>query len=280
MITIRGLHTIQEMQPIEVLERDIWGIDDLEIVPAHVSHAIAHCGGLVLGAFAENEMVGFAICQLGSLAGATPLADRLQLYSMVAGVLPAYQNQNVGYRLKLAQRTFAQQIGVPVITWTVDPLESRNGRFNFRKLGAVCQTYLPDYYGQMGGINAGLPSDRFRVAWHVNSNRVRQRVDQNALPTDHAILAQTAVLNPARWVGDRLVPTENPGWPENRSPCLVEIPADIRHIKQQEMTLALAWRWQTRELLTRLFAAGYTAVDQVLHRENDRLRSFILLEHE
>ncbi len=67
--------------------------------------------------------------------------------------------------------------GIDLITWTFDPLETRNATLNFHKLGAVCNTYFPNLYGDMrDGLNAGLPSDRFQVDWWIASERVAQRL--------------------------------------------------------------------------------------------------------
>ena len=63
------------------------------------------------------------------------------------------------------------------MTWTYDPLESRNAYLNVHKLGAACRSYIRDYYGPMAdGLNVGLPSDRLRVEWWISSERVRRRV--------------------------------------------------------------------------------------------------------
>ena len=95
----------------------------------------------------------------------------------MAGVHPAYRNRGLGYSLKLAQREHVLAQGIDLITWTFDPLETRNATLNFHKLGAVCNTYLPNLYGDMrDGLNAGLPSDRFQVDWWIASERVAQRL--------------------------------------------------------------------------------------------------------
>jgi len=42
-----------------------------------------------------------------------------------------------------------------------------NGYFNIGKLGATCRRYLPHFYGEMGGINAGAASDRMLAEWNL-----------------------------------------------------------------------------------------------------------------
>src|SRR6185436_11873728 len=93
-----------------------------------------------------------------------PAMTRLKHCSHQLGVLPAYRDQDIGYRLKLAQRDWVNLQGVRLITWTYDPLESRNARLNIARLGAVCRTYRREPYGVMEDtLNAGVPADRFQV---------------------------------------------------------------------------------------------------------------------
>ena len=67
--------------------------------------------------------------------------------------------------------------GIDLITWTYDPLLARNVQLNIAKLGAVCNTYLANLYGEMrDGLNAGLPSDRFQLDWWIATRRVADRL--------------------------------------------------------------------------------------------------------
>jgi len=152
-IIIRDLATHEEYAAAENIQRHTWGMPDLEVIPGHALHAMQHSGAALLGAFDGPQLVGFTFGVLGTQH--TPnrvdqvAAARLKMYSVIAGVLPEYQHQNVGFRLKMAQRDFCLRIGVRLITWTYDPLESRNGRFNIGKLGAVCHNYLRHFHGDM-----------------------------------------------------------------------------------------------------------------------------------
>ena len=65
------------------------------------------------------------------------------------GVAASYQSRGVGYQLKLAQRELVLDQGIDLVTWTYDPLESRNAYLNIHKLGGVCRTYMRDYYGPL-----------------------------------------------------------------------------------------------------------------------------------
>lgn len=283
-IAVRPLTTLAEMAQVEQLQKIIWQIGDLEVTSVHTLHAIQHNGGMLYGAFDGDKMVGFVLGVIGTVPGDgrkdQVAAARLKLYSMEAGVLPEYQNEGVGYQLKLAQREFALNIGLRLITWTYDPLESRNGRFNIGKLGAVCHTYYRDFHGELSGINAGLPTDRFEVEWWVTNNRVEARVVKGKRPLPlNMFLDSGALLLNETAVNDAglPVPPDYPLSPE-ATLLLVEIPSNFQAIKQEDFGLALAWREHTRSLFEELFREKYTVTDFVYDvGENGRARSFYLL---
>lgn len=287
-IVIRPPATMDEIAQTEEIQRVTWRMNDLDIIPAHALHAMQHNGACLLAAFDGDRVVGFVFGILATVEDLSNRIDqvaaaRLKMYSVVAGVLPEYQGLGVGYRLKMAQRDFALRIGIRLITWTYDPLESANGRFNIGKLGAICRTYLRNFHGEMTGINAGLPTDRFEVEWWVTSNRVQHRANQawrplrmDALLAGGAVLVNEAEFNAAGW------PTPPPNYvsrPSNLN--LVEIPADFQSLKRADPELARRWRAQSRSLFEQLFDSGYLVTDFVNHEdERGRKRSFYLLTYQ
>src|SRR3982074_1958873 len=67
----------------------------------------------------------------------------------------------IGSELKLAQRSDAQRLGYPLVSWTFDPLEARNAYINLHRLGCIARLYDRNHYGEMEDeLNRGLPSDR------------------------------------------------------------------------------------------------------------------------
>lgn len=207
-IEIRPLTNHTTIAQIETLQKETWGIGDLEVLPTHFLHALQYNGALLLGAFDGDRLVGFTFATLGMIEKGNRIdevaAARLKLYSVVTGVHPDYQGQQVGQQIKLAQRDFALRIGVRLITWTFDPLESRNGYFNIGKLGAICNRYLLNYHGNLGGINANLPTDRFEVEWWVTSNRVQSRVSRQrrSLSLDALLGGGALLINEATFNSD------------------------------------------------------------------------------
>lgn len=301
-ILLRILETQPELVEVELLQRIIWPDSDLEVVPSHLLLASIHNGGLAIGAFDLKErseasepaplstkkstLVGFVFSFPGIYQ--TPDGPRLKHHSHMLGVLPSYRDRGIGFMLKRAQWQMVRHQGLDRITWTYDPLLSRNARLNITRLGGVCSTYFTNYYGEMrDGINLGTPSDRFQVDWWINSKRVSRRLGkQPRRPLDlaHYLAARTPILNPSgigrgnlplpyeaevEQVLADLRPVENPL-------VLLEIPSDFQAIKSNDPDLALEWRLHTRSFFTGLFESGYLVTDFV-YLKGAHSRSFYVL---
>lgn len=282
LITVRPLSTVAEFHAVEAIQRAVWPGSELEVVPLHVLTTVAHNGGLVLGAFEGERMVGFLFGFLGTDEGqrSRPALTRLKHCSHQLGVLPAYQGHHVGYQLKLAQRDHVAAQGVRLITWTYDPLESRNAHLNIAKLGAVCNTYRPDVYGEMAdALNAGLPSDRFQVDWWITSPRVKERMFGQRAPLvlDSFTSAGAAVVNPSRPGANGLPHPAERIQALAGTLALIEIPTDFQAIKARDLELARAWRLHTRELFEAAFSNGYWVTDFFHEPIQGRERSFYAL---
>lgn len=286
-ITVRSLDTMDEIAAAEEIQRHTWSMGDLEIIPAHALHAMQHSGAALLGAFDGDRLVGFTFGILGTEENPDRIdqvaAARLKMYSVIAGVLPDYQKRHVGYQLKMAQRDFALRIGIRLITWTYDPLESLNGRFNIGKLGAVCRRYLRHFHGNMSGINNGLQTDRFEVEWWVTNNRVNARATGKWRPLRlEALLAGGALLVNEATIADNGLPIPPLNYVSQPSNLmLVEIPTNFQTIKRADFALAQRWRMHSRDVFEKLFDSGFIVTDFVPH-EDDRGRphSYYLLTYQ
>lgn len=297
MLTIQLITNEADYLKVEAIQRQAWSMPDIEILPASPLHAMAHSGACLLGAYDDGELVGFTFGVLGTVGHSQDkeqiAAARLKMYSVMMGVLPKYQSAGIGYQLKLAQREFALRLGIRLITWTYDPLESRNAWLNIGKLGCVSNTYLRNFHGDMGGINAGLPTDRFEVYWWLTSNRARSRTNNrlskrgevrpSRRPLDlSSILGGGAVLVNEAHFSEQGLPIPPEDFIEaDQSILLVEIPADFQIIKQQQPALAQQWRFHSRVLFEQLFRRGFLVTDFARHQDsNQPFRTFYVLTHE
>ncbi|HEU4433877.1 MAG TPA: GNAT family N-acetyltransferase [Pyrinomonadaceae bacterium] len=169
-IIIRECTTIEEFDNCISLQREAFGLPDLEISPRRHFIVSRQAGGWTLGAFADDRMVGF-VHHLAAIRA----NDEIYGYSHVMAVARDYQNKGIGARLKWAQRAKAMSEGRDFIKWTWDPMQSRNAHFNLNRLGVLVHHYEANFYGldyDLRGQQAGLPSDRLFASWHLNSPRV------------------------------------------------------------------------------------------------------------
>jgi len=228
--SIRQCETLEEFEACVQMQRDIWEYTDLDVTPLR-SYVIArYSGGFTLGAFdASNKLLGMA-----HALAAFDEKLRPYYYSQMLAVEPRLQNAGIGVRLKLAQRDHAFKTGVPLMTWTFDPLQSRNAYLNIVKLGGVVRRYCANYYGNNSSspLHHGLDTDRLFIEWWVYSPRVAGALE-----------------------GVRRA---------DKPEAVVEVPRDIGAIKRRDMDEARHWQLRVREEIQKclnegLYCAGFEA---------------------
>ena len=239
---IRDLKSTEDLKAVEDLQRIVWGAADIDILSPLSLRASVEAGHLLFGAFDGGRMVGFMYGFLGYLNG------QFELHSDMTGIIPAYRDRGLGYQLKLRQRDWALARGIKLVTWTFDPLRSRNAYFNFHKLGAVSRSYRVNFYGEDSTSFLHRNStDRLWVLWELESERVVNRLSgEKPGPIEApAIVA----AGPDREPVTR--PSGAPG-------VVIEIPLDPDGI---EIGLARRWRHATRDAFLEKLAAGYVVTD-------------------
>ena len=269
--TIRDLKNYDEMVAVRRLQQEIWGFDDPQagLYPP-VLNTAAKNGGVVLGAFEKDtgQMIAFLFSFLGREPGGP-----FKLCSQAMGVHPEWRGQGLAEALKQVQRERTIVQGLPLITWTFDPLEAPNARLNLHKLRAISRTYWQDVYGSnFGTLNAGLPSDRLVVEWWVKGARLERNPEDDELAWYEAtpiFEIQGQGLN--RWIvrADLVLDDDL---------LQLEIPADIQPFKAVNMELALDWRLKVRKAFEKYFSQGYLATDFVSVFERGERRSRYILQ--
>jgi predicted GNAT superfamily acetyltransferase len=251
-ITIRRAETVADFQACQEAQRRAWGIsEDHYVVPVATMVGAQHHGGLVLGAFLPSgEAVGMSFAFLGRIDG------RVGLYSQLTGVVPGYQDQGIGYRLKTFQREAAWAEGVPYIAWAFDPLQAGNARFNLDKLGATAVRFIENMYGpRSDALNRNTPTDRLIAVWETDPGaRHDHRPDPLASSDFPRVIALVSGPNPGA-----PEPTYA-GVPEAAPGLLLEIPSDINGLRADAPDLAGRWGDAVRQAFLAAFAAGYRAV--------------------
>ena len=232
-VTIRQIDDVAEMRAVEDLQKEVWGIPDIEVVPLTQLVAAKEAGGTLIGAFDGEGLIGFVYgfpsFEYGQAAH----------HSHMLAVKSAYRNLDLGRQLKLAQREQVMAQGIGLMTWTFDPLQSLNAHFNFNKLGVVADRYLPDFYGaEAASFLHQTGTDRLWVSWWLESERVKKMISGDSAPE-----------------------------PSASDDVLIEIPDDINSVQQQDPRAALKWREETRRAFSEAIGAGYKVVGFI--REKD-----------
>ena len=245
-VVLHELSAIEDLREVVGLYAEIWGRDTSPAVPLELLRAFAKAGSYVVAASDGHDIVGACV---GFFA--TP--SERGLHSHIAGVAGRARGRNVGFALKAHQRAWALSRGLAEVTWTFDPLVSRNAHFNLGKLAARAQEYLPNFYGVMAdSINGSDDTDRLLVTWQLSDPVVTAACEGLTRPVHAADeLAAGAVV--ALAVSDTGAPVTGR---LDAGTSLVAVPPDIETLRRTQPGLAREWRLALRETLAALVARG------------------------
>jgi len=249
-ITIRPIYDPAELRACQEVQRRTWGItEDGYIVPVATLAAASAYGGLVLGAFDGERLVGFSFAFRGVLDG-TPI-----LYSQLTGVLPEAQGGGTGRRIKQWQRTWAREQDLPLVAWAFDPLQAMNAHYNLVALGAVATHYHPNFYGpREDALNPGLPTDRLLCVWPT-TDPLPPKPD----PAESDIIFMVGSEQAEKDGHVSRVPT----LPESGRGAHyfgIEIPRDLRELRPFGPNVLEIWQGMVRGAFRDLFALNFRAV--------------------
>lgn len=260
MITIKKLNSISELELVQQLDAEVW---DGSTVPVHQTTAAIKNGGIIIGAFDDNRLIGFNYGFTGFKNG------KVYLCSHMMGIASSHRAQGIGEALKQEQRKIAIQYGYELMKWTYDPLETRNGYLNLTKLRAVCDTYIENCYGKMqDGLNKDLPSDRFEVYWYLTSKYIDEK---KTWDLSKAVAIAEVQLNEQGWP---VLDDWDINQPLEADSYLLPVPANFQKLKLHNPELALDWRLKTRSIIQALFAKEYVAI-KLEKRENHHHYVFV-----
>ncbi len=179
-VAIRHCTEDAEFDACVALQKEVWGFDDVDLIPKRMFVVASKIGGQVIGCFDGQTLIGFALSIPGSRAG------HPYLHSHMLAVRDGYRNLGLGRRMKLAQREDALARSIELIEWTFDPLEIKNSYLNIEKLGAIARRYNINQYGfSSSPLQGGLPTDRLVAEWWLNSKRVHGILDAGLRPEIH-----------------------------------------------------------------------------------------------
>lgn len=242
-LVVRELRTPDEFIETAHVSKAAWGFAERSLSPASDLVAATHAGGLTAGAFLGGKMVGFV-----HGIPRTNLGEPCQ-HSHLLAVRPDAQGRGLAVKLKLFQRAWCLARGIRLMTWTYDPFLIKNAKLNIGHLRATVRTFHPNFYGLMGGIYAGLPSDRFEVAWRLDDPAVVRAAAGEPRPRP-----EVAGLPVAR------SPRSLPSGPR----LLLPFPAGAPRIYRTDHDGTLKERHRFAAFVKPLFARGYEVTDVVV----------------
>jgi len=252
---IRDIESLSELEEVLRLEKEVWDLADVDVTPLTLAIALRAAGGICLGAFDRGELVGFASAFPSREQG------RAGFHSHMLAVRAGSRERGLGFRLKMAQRERALALGVKEMTWTFDPLRSKNAHLNFSKLGVISDTYKADFYGnQSSSPLFRNHTDRLWVRWHMADSRVEERLygkETGALAFDSLSHLEPLV----RFNGNARPALADVPTALSRQRVAIEIPGDIERVEIEDKARAREWRLATRQAFTQAFEAGFIVKD-------------------
>jgi len=239
-LTIVPVHSSEDARRLIAVLDEVWG-GAAHLDPGMVV-ALGHAGNYVVIAERDGVPVGGGVGFFGP-------PSEVVLHSHIVGVLRTAAGSGVGYAVKQHQREWCLARGIRSITWTFDPLVSRNAHFNLTKLGVHADAYLEDFYGAMDdGINTGQPTDRVLVRWDLTTGR--------RLPADGPAPGDATPWLVADASGEPSLLGDRPPGPL----VSVSVPHDIEGLRERDPELARRWRSAVRHALGGSMAAGWRVV--------------------
>src|SRR6266853_2028999 len=231
-IIIRDLDSYADLEQVEAVEREVWGLADRDVIPLTLIIATKEAGSIWVGAFDGLELAGFAFGLLGMEHGS------VTLHSHMLAVREPYRDLDLGRRLKLAQRERALTMRIQEMTWTFDPLQSKNAHLNFGKLGVISSSYKIDFYGpETSSVLHRNSTDRLWVTWPITSRRVRDRLEgKENRPELLDLLSNLLPLT--QFNGDGKPARTDLAAALSRQRIAIEIPTDILSVERKDPGLA------------------------------------------
>ena len=245
-LVVRELRAPGEFLETTRISMSAWGFPARDVSPASDLVAVTHAGGLTAGAFEGAKLLGFV--------HGIPRTNRGEpcQHSHLLAVRPDAQGRGLSVKLKLFQRAWCLERGIRIVTWTYDPFLLKNAKLNIGRLRGTVRRLLPNFYGSMGGIYAGLPTDRFEVDWRLDDPLVERAARGEKSPADGRLDVPVAT---------------RPGTIPLAPRVLLPFIADAPRVYRTDPKRSLAARTRFRKLATSLFAKGYVVVDVTVRND-------------
>jgi predicted GNAT superfamily acetyltransferase len=253
-IKIRALDLFEDFEKLLYIQRAVWNHEDVDLTPAHQFSVSSRMGAILLGAFVSRELAGFVYSFPAVFAG------KFCQHSHLLAVLPEFQGLGLGKTLKWAQREEAVKRGYNLITWTFDPLLTRNANLNLQALGARSRTYFHNFYGLTPSLclGPGIPTDRLLIEWPIRGSRVQGRIEGKGKAPCYREAKLPKALECMAGEAGTFAPPAKPRLNLDAAVILAEVPRDIKALAFR-CDLIAAWQTRLRRVMQHYFGRGYWA---------------------
>jgi predicted GNAT superfamily acetyltransferase len=218
---------------LNAIQKDIWGLSEIDTFPPWGMLVIPQTGGIVTIAFDSSRPIG-----LGVFSPAVESSGTNFLYLTMLGVVPDYQNRGIAKRIFDCFKSKVDRKVFTSVKWTYDPLEANNANLYLGKVGAVVRKYYRDYYGELSGKDSGSPTDRFWAELDLNK--------MNISPTSANIEIEETQY-------DNFIELED--LPQSIG---IEIPENFTVMRLKNPSAAKEIRLKTRSVFEKVFSMGYS----------------------
>jgi predicted GNAT superfamily acetyltransferase len=159
-------------------------------------HTTGCYGGIALGAFADEQLVGYSYAVPG-FDGVKPF-----LLSCGLAVTHAHASRGIGEALKRAQAKRARRVGYDLIRWTTNSLASGPLHLYLSKLGGRLVGYREEMYA---GFRESVFLDEVEIEWDLrragpSANTAQPDTHCVEIPWDREALAARSPQLARRWV--------------------------------------------------------------------------------
>lgn len=257
------------------LQQSVWKFDKNDLVSSQMLATCQCYGGILLGARMSDGSLGGFVFSFSAI-----WKDQIHQHSHMLAVREELQDQGIGLALKSAQYKEARLQGFQMLTWTFDPLETKNAHLNLNKIGVVVKHYYINLYGKQTSseLHSGLGTDRFLAEWIIEKDNLSTNRCFQLEPDEMLSCPQ---VMPTRVFEHKWLAPDTPNLTEMAPRLLVEVPKDIQGLKRHSLKVAMDWRLQIRKVFTHYFSRGYQVsrllISSALEKDNNS-RMFYLLE--
>ncbi|MBM3127669.1 MAG: hypothetical protein FJ009_03440 [Chloroflexi bacterium] len=233
---------LEQAQSIRALQQQIWQSQPDDLYPFDI-HASNFNLATSLIATSNGAPVGF-LFGFYKFGGSNLPAEwqaqfstGLRVESQVMGVLPGHRNHSIGLMLKKQQSENALREGIPIVNWTVDPLQYANAVLNFGRLKAIAFDHYPDHHPFRNALNQ-VTASRFGITWLIPSKRVKEACSVTQRATIWRLTGNSTI--PRISLGETVIPTSAPP-----VTIAIEIPSDWNSFQNRNPQMAQIVRDRT-----------------------------------